>query len=57
MGKVKKFTSLSIRKITGGKDPVRLVEDFILQRGFDPDECRKEKTPENVRWMVTLGGT
>ena len=56
MGKIKKFATLNIRKITGGKDPVRLVEEFILRRGFDPDECQKEKTADNVRWMITLGG-
>lgn len=56
MGKIKKFATLNIRKITGGKDPVRLVEEFILRRGFDPDECQKDKTPDNVRWMISLGG-
>jgi hypothetical protein len=35
---------------------VRLVEEFILRRGFDPDECQKDKTPDNVRWMISLGG-
>ncbi len=55
MGRVKKFAALSIRKITGGKDPVRLVEEFILRRGFDPDECQKDKTAESARWMVDLG--
>ncbi len=54
MGKIKKFASISIRKITGGKDPVRIVEEFILRRGFDPDECQKNKTPDNVRWMIGL---
>lgn len=56
MGKIKKFATLNIRKITGGKDPVRLVEEFILRRGFDPDACQKEKTPDNSRWMISLGG-
>jgi hypothetical protein len=55
MGKLKKFAAINIRKITGGKDPVRLVEEFILRRGFDPDECLKEKTPDAARWMVSLG--
>lgn len=55
MGKLKKFAAINIRKITGGKDPVRLVEEFILRRGFDPDECLKEKTPDSARWMVSLG--
>ena len=55
MGKLKKFAAINIRKITGGKDPVRLVEEFILRRGFDPEECQKEKTAENIRWMIALG--
>lgn len=54
MGKLKKFAALNIRKITGGKDPVRLVEEFILRRGFDPDECEKHRTSESVRWMVGI---
>ncbi len=54
MGKVKKFSSHSIRKITGGKDPVRLVEEFILRRGFDPEECRKESEPDTARWMLRI---
>ncbi len=54
MGKIKKFADLNIRKITGGKDPVRVVEEFITRRGFNPDECQKEKTTDNVRWMIHL---
>jgi hypothetical protein len=54
MGKIKKFAELNIRKITGGKDPLRVVEEFILRRGFDPDACQKEKGPDNVRWMIQL---
>jgi hypothetical protein len=57
MSKIKKFAAVNIRKIVGGKDPLRLVEDFILRLGFDPDECSKEKTPDNARWMVTLPST
>lgn len=56
MGKIKKFATLNIRKITGGKDPVRLAEEFILRRGFDPDECAREKQPDNARWMLSLAG-
>ncbi len=54
MGKIKKFANLSIRKITGGKDPIRLVEDFITRLGFDPDECQKHKNSDDVRWMVSV---
>lgn len=55
MGKIKKFAATNIRKITGGKDPIRLVQDFILRLGFDPDSCQRERTPENSRWMVATG--
>lgn len=54
MGKIKKFTALNIRKITGGKDPVRAVEEFILKQNFSPDDAQKEKTPDHIRWMLTL---
>ena len=55
MGKVKKFSTLNIRKITGGKDPLRIVEEFILRRGFDPGECARERTPDTARWMLSIG--
>ena len=55
MGRVKKFAAMSIRKITGGKDPIRLVEEFIVRHGFDPDECAWEKSGDSARWMVKLG--
>jgi len=54
MGKIKRFAELNIRKITGGKDPVRVIEEFISRQGFNPLECQKEKTPDHVRWMFTL---
>ncbi len=57
MGKVKKFTTSNIRKISGGKDPIRIVEEFILRRGFDPEECKRERTPDIARWMLGLGGS
>jgi|GEM_PF-683579 len=56
MGKIKKFTALNIRKITGGKDPRRAVEEFLLRSGFDPDDSLKENDPDNVRWLVDTGG-
>lgn len=56
MGKIKKFAELNIRKITGGKDPVRVVEDFLSRKGFDPEKCQREKTPDLVRWMVQIKG-
>lgn len=54
MGKIRKFAELNIRKITGGKDPVRVMEEFLTRRGFKPEECQKERTSELVRWMVQI---
>jgi len=54
MGKIKKFASVQIRKITGGKDPARLVEEFVSKRGFEPSKCAKEKTAESARWMIPV---
>ena len=56
MGKIRKFAELNIRKITGGKDPVRVVEDFLTRKGFDPEKCQREKTADLVRWMVQIKG-
>ena len=54
MGKIKKFSALNIRKISGGKDPIKIVQNFIMRRGFDPTDCLKEKTPNHVRWMLSI---
>ena len=52
MSKIKKFSVINIRRIAGGKDPLRLVEEFILRLGFDPDKCAREKNSDNARWMI-----
>jgi len=54
MTKVKKFSTANIRKISGGRDPIRLLQEFISQQGFDPDECLQAKTGEGIRWMLTV---
>ncbi len=54
MGKIRKFAELNIRKIVGGKDPVRVVEDFIQRRGFEPEKCLHEKGPDQTRWMIRI---
>jgi hypothetical protein len=56
MTKVRKFNSSNIRQISGGKDPIRVIEDFILRHGFSPDECMKQKEADAVRWMLKLPG-
>lgn len=54
MSKVKKITPARIRKITGGKDPTRLVEEFMIRRGFDPHECLQQRTSDIASWSVPL---
>ncbi len=54
MAKIRKFAELNIRKIVGGKDPVRVVEDFIERRGFEPSKCLKEKDLDQTRWMIRI---
>ncbi|MCC6221020.1 MAG: hypothetical protein IT291_07260 [Deltaproteobacteria bacterium] len=55
MTKVKRITPARIRKITGGKDPARLVEEFMIRRGFDPAECLQQRTTEIASWSIALG--
>lgn len=57
MVKIKKFTGFSIKTIPGGKDPLRLVEEFIIRRGFDPKSCLKEHNADSYRWMMALGNS
>ncbi|MCB0324132.1 MAG: hypothetical protein KDD69_11190 [Bdellovibrionales bacterium] len=55
MSKVRKLSPARIRKITGGKDPTRLVEEFMIRRGFDPEECIQQRTSDLAQWLVPLG--
>ena len=54
MGKVRKINRSRIKKITGGKDPTRVVEEFMVRRGLDPDECLAQRTSDISTWSVTL---
>jgi hypothetical protein len=50
----KKFSGISIRKITGGKDPTRIIQDMIVSLDFDPKECEKSKTADGGRWVIPI---
>lgn len=54
MNKVRKISPARIRKITGGKDPARLVEEFMVRRGFDPEECLQQRTNDLTQWLVPV---
>lgn len=55
MSKIRKLAPARIKKITGGKDPTRLVEEFMIRRGFDPEECLQQRTGQTAQWLVPLG--
>lgn len=54
MSKVRRIAPNRIRKITGGKDPTRIVEEFMVRRGFDPEECLQQRTTDLTQWLVPL---
>lgn len=54
MSKVKRMPQARIRKITGGKDPARAVEEFMVRRGFNPEECLQQRTNDLAQWLVSL---
>lgn len=54
MGKIKKFTLLNIKKIAGGKEPLHIIEEFILRLGHDPDTCLADESPDHSRWMIQV---
>lgn len=54
MEKIRNFAVQKIRKITGGKDPFKLIEESILSRKHDPDKCKQQSTAEFTRWMLPL---
>lgn len=54
MGKIKKFALVNIKKISGGKDPLNILEEFILRLGHDPDTCLADESPDHSRWMIQL---
>ena len=54
MSKIRKIGPTRIRKITGGKDPTRLVEEFMIRRGFNPEDCLQQRTSDLAQWLVPL---
>ena len=54
--KPKRFANVSIRKISGGKDPLRIIEEFITKHSHDAAACERDVTPDSRRWMMPLEG-
>lgn len=55
MKKVKHISTSHITKLTGGRDPLTIVQDFIRRRGFDSFATVQKKTNDIVTWSVDLG--
>jgi len=54
MTKIKKFPLLSVEKIDGGRDVLKIIEELIVRLGFDPEVCERGKGADTARWMVAL---
>lgn len=54
MAKVRKISSARIKKLSGGKAPSRIVEEFLTKRGFSSSECLQQQTSEIATWSVPL---
>jgi hypothetical protein len=55
MGNVKKFSLINFKKVQGGKDPVKLINEFISETGYHPEKCITENSSDLKRWMVAFG--
>ena len=54
MSKIRKIASARIKKISGGKDPNKIIEEFMVRRGFNPEECLQQRTKQMVQWLLPL---
>ena len=54
MSKVRKIGLARIKKITGGKEPTKIIEEFMLRRGFDPEACLQQRTGQIAQWLLPL---
>lgn len=52
--KIRKISQAKIRKLPGGRDPARNIEEFLTRRGYDPEECLHMRTGEVSTWSVPL---
>lgn len=58
--KIRKLSTARIRKVQGGRslpvnDPVNLVSDFLIRRGWNPEHHMQHRTSEIATWSVHLG--
>lgn len=54
MSKIRKIASARIKKISGGKEPVKVLEEFMSRRGFNPQDCLQQRTNQMVQWLLPL---
>lgn len=54
MTKIRKFSVPHIKRITGGKDPVNQIEEFLRRNNFDSCASVVGRTKETVSWSLAL---
>lgn len=54
ISKVRRIGSTKIKKISGGKEPTKIIEEFMLRRGFDPAACLQQRTNQLAQWLLPL---
>lgn len=43
-----------IKQINGGRDPIKLIQQFITERSFNHEECLQNKTADTARWVLEV---
>ena len=54
MSKISKIASARIKKISGGKEPTKIIEEFMNRRGFNPQECLQQRTKQMIQWLLPI---
>ncbi len=54
MSKIRKIASARIKKISGGKEPTKIIEEFMHRRGFNPEDCLQQRTNQMIQWLLPL---
>ena len=57
MKNVRKFPEVKVKKIAGGKDARRIVEEFVGRLGFNAAEHQQELRQDTQRWVLPLSTT
>ena len=54
MAKIRKISSARMKRLSGGKNPIKLVQEFMKNRGFDFEGSLQQKTSDIATWSLPL---